>query len=114
MAFAIHKEQQTMASITADRRLYVTADKSKVVEEGDPTAAYLLAGEGTEIPIEEAERLKLTVKGGKVVIPGTEKPKAEAKPKAEDKPKGAQPKVDEKPKAEDKPDAPVDTGEKKD
>jgi len=33
----------------SDRRLYLTADRSSVVEEGDPGAAYLLVGEGGEV-----------------------------------------------------------------
>jgi hypothetical protein len=32
----------------SDRRLYLTRD-DKVVEEGDPTAAFLLVGEGGEL-----------------------------------------------------------------
>lgn len=74
--------------IVADRRLWLTADKARVVEDGDPAAAFLLASPGTEIPVDEAERLGLTEKDGKVVLPGAEKAKggeaaeAVAEPKA--------------------------------
>jgi len=44
----IVKEDTTVAFIS-DRRLYLTADRSSVVEEGDPGAAYLLVGEGGEV-----------------------------------------------------------------
>lgn len=65
--------------IVADRRLWLTADKARVVEDGDPAAAFLLASPGTEIPAGEVERLKLSAKDGKVVLPGGE-PAGEEKP----------------------------------
>ena len=34
----------------ADRRLYLNADKTKVVEEGDPAARFLLVGKGQTLP----------------------------------------------------------------
>jgi hypothetical protein len=43
----------------ADRNLYHNADKSKVVEEGDPEAAFLAIAEGQEVPDAEAARLGL-------------------------------------------------------
>ena len=43
----------------ADRRLYLTADRQRVVEEGDAEAAFLLVPEGEEIPEDEVERLGL-------------------------------------------------------
>lgn len=39
-----------MSDRIASRRLYLTADKSEVVGEGDERAAFLLAGEGCQIP----------------------------------------------------------------
>lgn len=45
-----------------DRRLWLTADKDGVVEDGDPNAAFLLGNEGTEIADEEAERLGVKAK----------------------------------------------------
>lgn len=39
-----------MSDRIAPRRLYLTADKSEVVGEGDERAAFLLAGEGCLIP----------------------------------------------------------------
>lgn len=50
----------------ADKRYYLNADRSRVVEEGDPDAAYLLAAEGTDISNEDVERYGL----------GDKKPKA--------------------------------------
>jgi len=38
----------------ADRRLYLNADKTAVVEEHDPDASFLLAAAGSEIPREHA------------------------------------------------------------
>lgn len=42
-----------------DRKLWLTADRNTVVEDGDPEAAFLLGNEGTEITDAEAERLGL-------------------------------------------------------
>lgn len=43
----------------ADRRLYLTADKSRVVEESSSEAAFLLVGAGGNIPLELAQRYGL-------------------------------------------------------
>jgi hypothetical protein len=43
----------------SDRRYYLNADRSKIVEEGSSEAAYLLAAEGADIPTEDARRYKL-------------------------------------------------------
>lgn len=45
-----------------DRRLWLTADREEVVEDGDPKAAFLLGNEGTEVPDEEAKRLGVKAK----------------------------------------------------
>lgn len=47
---------------TSTRRLYLNRDKTGVVEEGDPEAAFLLVAEGGELPHEEAEKYGLTTK----------------------------------------------------
>ena len=46
----------------ADRRLYLTADKERLVEEGSADAAFLFATPGKEISDEDAERYGLTAK----------------------------------------------------
>ncbi len=69
-----------MATLTSDRRLYVTADRSQVVEEGDPHAAYLLVGVGGQIDSDSVARHGLSWKDGKVVVPG-----AKAMPAPENK-----------------------------
>lgn len=43
----------------ATERLYLTADRDRVVREGDPEAAFLLAGVGGELSAETAERYGL-------------------------------------------------------
>ena len=45
---------------TLDRKLWLTADKDDIVEDGDDRAAFLLGLAGDEIPDDEAERLGLT------------------------------------------------------
>lgn len=46
----------------SDKRLYLNNDRSKVVEEGDADAAFLLVGEGGEISDQEAKQYGLTGK----------------------------------------------------
>lgn len=57
-----------MPSYIADRRLYVTADRSEVVEEGDPRAAFLLAGKDCEIDSDSVAVHDLSMQDGKIVI----------------------------------------------
>lgn len=57
------QEARTVSMWTADQRYYVNADKTTVVEEDAPDAAFLLVGEGGEIREDEARRLGLI--GGK-------------------------------------------------
>jgi hypothetical protein len=40
-----------------DRHLYLTKDKDRVVEEGDPASRWLWATPGQMVPLAEAERL---------------------------------------------------------
>ncbi len=47
---------------TADRRLWLTVDSERVVDDGDPDAAFLLAGEGAEVSDEDAKRYDLKKK----------------------------------------------------
>jgi hypothetical protein len=61
-------------SFRADRRLYVTADRSRVVEEGDPGAAFLLVGLNSIIEAEDVQRYGLTQAGGRAVLPEAENP----------------------------------------
>lgn len=43
----------------SDRALYLNADKTEVLEEGDPNAAYLLVGAGSELDDSEAAKYGL-------------------------------------------------------
>ena len=43
----------------SDRRLYLTADRDRVVGEGDPDARFLFAVPGSRIRAEDAERYEL-------------------------------------------------------
>lgn len=42
-----------------DRTLWLTADRSAVVEDGDPRAAFLLGTRGKKVSDDEAKRLGL-------------------------------------------------------
>lgn len=44
----------------ADRRIYTTYDGTRVVDEGSSEAAFLLVGDGGEVPDDVAERLGLS------------------------------------------------------
>ena len=46
-------------TITLDRKLWLTADRGTVVEDGDVRARYLLGVNGDEITVEEARRLDI-------------------------------------------------------
>lgn len=81
----------------ADRRLYLTADRSRVVEAGNPEARFLLVATGKSIPFDQAEALGL--------IPKPSKPKPEPEPVVEPRPdlkEKAQPEDKELEKPEDK------------
>ncbi len=48
-----------MPKYIADRKLWLTADRERVVEDGDPEARFLLAVPGRAVPEEQAVRLGL-------------------------------------------------------
>lgn len=48
---------QRVEMVTVDRHLYLTEDKDRVVEEGDPAGRWLWAAPGSEVPRVDAERL---------------------------------------------------------
>lgn len=51
---------EVMDTWKSDRRLFLTADRSRVVGESSADAAFLLVHAGGSIPLAEAERLGLT------------------------------------------------------
>jgi hypothetical protein len=99
-----------MATLKADRRLYLTADRSEVVEEGDSRGAWLLCGAGSQIGAGDVDRYGLSEKGGRIVIGGRKMapaPENKMLPAAEDK-TAEEPADDDEP-AEDVPsDWPLD------
>lgn len=74
----------------ADKRYYVTADRSRIVEEDDPEAAILLAPEGGDISNEDAKRYQLGRYAPEPEQDNAGSVKAEEKP-AETKAVGAPP-----------------------
>ena len=80
----------------ADRRLWLTADKSRAVEDGDPTSAFLLIAPGQGMSRAQAEQLG--------VIPQSKEPEPEPvadlkeKEKPEDKQKAKPATKSRKPK----------------
>jgi hypothetical protein len=51
------QEAKRRAMQRIDRRLYLAADRRTLVEDGDPRAAFLWAGAGTEVDNPECERV---------------------------------------------------------
>lgn len=49
----------------SDKRLYVTADKSKIVPETHPDVGHLLVGEGGEVSAEDVKKYGLEKPGSK-------------------------------------------------
>jgi hypothetical protein len=68
MALHFIKEKPEMGTLS-DRRLFLSTDKSRVVEEGDPRAAYLFAAPGTEVAATDMAAFGLTVEGGAIALP---------------------------------------------
>ena len=61
-----------MKNLITDRRLWLTAGEDRVVEQGDPEAAFLLVGcAGREIPADVASRLQLKVIDSRIAYPGS-------------------------------------------
>ena len=69
------KDQEEKAmNLIADRRLYLTADRSRVVEEGEPEAAFLLVGEGSELESALAEQYGIVEKDGRLELRAKDQP----------------------------------------
>lgn len=66
----VPRDDLPAGQLVADRRLWLTADRSQVVEEGHPDARFIFCGPGRRISVENATRY------GLVAVP----PKARAKP----------------------------------
>lgn len=68
-SLAQREAERAAAAMRADRRLWLTAAKDQVVEDGDVRAAFLFAPPGGEILSAEAARYGLTEHDGRVVLP---------------------------------------------
>lgn len=66
----IRRGEQPQVGVLSDRRLYLSADKEVVVEEGDRRAAFLFATPGYEVLAGDVERYGLAVDDGRIVLPG--------------------------------------------
>lgn len=74
MALKIDRGEKPRGAMVCDRRLYLTAGKDEVVEEGDARASFLFATPGYEIPAGEVERFGLELVDGKVAFGAEEAP----------------------------------------
>src|SRR4051812_9447526 len=55
-------KSETASNVVTGERLWLNAEKDRVVRDGDPDAAYLLAAPGDSIPRADAERYGLVAK----------------------------------------------------
>ena len=78
------------AGLVADRRLFLTADESQMVEDGDPAGRFLLVGVGGTVPACEVARLGLRLDRAGCVTQAAAEPEPPA------------PEVKEQPKPDDK------------
>lgn len=85
-----------VTALKADRRLYVTADKTRVVEEGDPAGSWLLYAVGRKIGEGDIQRYGLEAdEFGRVTYDGCPAlPDPEQPPKAKAKSKKAKAKTE--------------------
>jgi hypothetical protein len=76
------QEAKLAAKFTLPRKLYKTADGSRVVEADDPDAAFVYGPAGRQVPLIEAIEYGLTdgAPEPEVEAPADPEPKAEAKP----------------------------------
>ena len=71
--------------LIADRRLLLSADQSRVVEENDVSGHFLLAAVGRTIPAKEVKRLGLSADEDGRVVQFAAEPEAKERSKPEDK-----------------------------
>jgi len=72
MAREIRQPKQSAVGLVSDRRLYLSRDGARVVEEGSAEAATLFATPETLISQDEVDRLGLSEVDGRIVLPGAE------------------------------------------
>jgi hypothetical protein len=84
MAIEITKQEGTAMWTNEGEDMYLTADRSAVVDANDPRAAFLLVARGGQIPIDEAEKYGLTGDQSSTMTdePTDEPTDAKAKPAA--------------------------------
>lgn len=68
-----------MAKYVTDKRLWLTADRERVVEDGDPAAAFLLASPGKELDEATVKRYGLGPPADKAVKGAANKAAGKAK-----------------------------------
>lgn len=81
VSLAQREAERVAAGMKADRRLYLTADRSRIVEEGDPEAAFLFVGINGELLPGVMEKYGLRYDEGKVkILSAADIPEAEPEP----------------------------------
>lgn len=75
--------------VTVDRKLWLTAGRDRLVEDGDPDAAFLFAAPGDEVDAEDLQRLQpapVSKPAGKAKAKPADKQMTPAEEKAADAP----------------------------
>ena len=70
--------------LIADRNLYLTADRSRVVEQNDTDQRSLLVGKGSELEPSAAEQYGIEVEDGRLVVKGRDPAEDKQVEKSED------------------------------
>ena len=68
MAFTVTLQEESSQWVQPEERLWLTADREKIVAEDDPLAAFLFATPSDRISVEDAERYGL-IRSGKASKP---------------------------------------------
>jgi len=66
------QERVAASALKADRPLYLTAEKDRVVEAGDLAARFLFASSGDGIAAADVTWYGLTEEAGRIVLPSRE------------------------------------------
>ena len=81
-AFKVNQLEEVQNWVQTEERLFLTADRERIVAEDDPEAAFLFASPSDRVSVEDAVRYGLIKGKAKAEVPA-EAPAAEAETPAE-------------------------------
>lgn len=87
--FTIIEREETLQWVETGEPLWLTADRERVVAEGDPEAAFLFASAGKRISREDAERYGLVKSSRRAAAKEPDAKPADAEPEKPKRPRRA-------------------------